>query len=66
MASNSNADDDLAIWDGDDDTETLVDDEVEIFGELIFISEPVRWLLLGTGLSFLAVLYRLRGRWICA
>jgi hypothetical protein len=35
LPTNPRADEYLAIWEGDDDTGTLVDDEVEIFGQLL-------------------------------
>jgi hypothetical protein len=62
LPHNPRADDGLVIWAGDDDTGMLVEDEVGIFGQLIFIPEPSRWLLLAAGLGCLVVLYRVRVR----
>ena len=62
VADNSNADEYLVIWEGDDDTGTLVDNEVEIFGQLIFIPEPSRSSMLVAGAAFLGLLYRRRTR----
>ena len=67
VADNPNADEYLVIWEGDDDTGTLVDDEVEIFGQRIFIPEPSRSSMLVTGAAFLGLLYwrRARGLRLC-
>jgi hypothetical protein len=58
LPHNPRADDYLGVWEGDDDTGTLVDDEVEIFGQLIYIPEPSRSSMLVTGAAFLGLLYR--------
>jgi hypothetical protein len=58
LPANPRADEYLVIWEGDDDTGTLVDDEVEIFGQLIYIPEPSRSSMLVTGAAFLGLLYR--------
>jgi len=39
LPTNPRADEYLVIWEGDDDTGTLVDDEVEIFGQLLLIPD---------------------------
>jgi hypothetical protein len=62
LPANPRADEYLVIWEGDDDTGTLVDDEVEIFGQLIYIPEPSRPSMLVAGMAFLGLLYRQRTR----
>jgi hypothetical protein len=37
LPPNPRADEYLVVWEGDDDTGTLVDDEVEIFGQLLSV-----------------------------
>jgi hypothetical protein len=39
LPANPRADEYLVIWEGDDDTGTLVDDEVEIFGQLLLVPD---------------------------
>jgi hypothetical protein len=39
LPTNPRADEYLVVWEGDDDTGTLVDDEVEIFGQLLLIPD---------------------------
>jgi hypothetical protein len=62
LPTNPRSDEYLVIWEGDDDTGTLVDDEVEIFGQLIYIPEPSRSSMLVAGAAFLGLLYRRRAR----
>jgi hypothetical protein len=40
LPPNPRADEYLVVWEGDDDTGTLVDDEFEIFGQLLSVPEP--------------------------
>jgi hypothetical protein len=40
LPANPRADEYLVIWEGDDDTGTLVDEEVEIFGQLLSVPQP--------------------------
>jgi hypothetical protein len=60
LPHNPRADDYLVVWEGDDDTGTLVDDEVEIFGQLIYVPEPASWPMLVAGTALLGLLYRRR------
>jgi hypothetical protein len=39
LPANPRADEYLVIWEGDDDTGTLVDDEIEIFGQLLLVPD---------------------------
>jgi hypothetical protein len=59
------ANDYLAIWEGDNNTGNLVDDEVEVFGQLIYIPEPDPRLLGIVAIGALALLTRLRRRPVC-
>jgi hypothetical protein len=65
LPSNSRGDEYLVIWEGDDNTGTLVDDENEIFGQLIYIPEPDPRLLGIVAIGALALLTRLRRRPVC-
>ncbi len=56
LPQNPRADDFLVVWEGDDDTGALVDDEVEIFGQLVWIPDEQ----LATANSDDFVSYRIR------
>jgi hypothetical protein len=52
----------LVVWYGDDNVSPLIDGEFEIFGQLLFVPEPSRSLMLVSGVAFLALLRRARER----
>jgi hypothetical protein len=61
VAYNPSADEYLVVWEGDDDTGTLVDEEVEIFGQLLAVPEPSHSVLFVSGLGLLVALSQARG-----